>query len=277
MVPTKVAADATPDTQKLGRPAALPPKVQPTILPRGQSLQSFVQWYIPPRRPYSRRELLADRFVNFLGAGLSWVGVALLMERSRAEGDPLQKQLGFLAHGFGLIVMLNCSALYHYLAWRWDWAHQLLSLDHVGISAMIVGCYVPVMLQIGCFGTLACVCCLGILGWIMEGVKLALGAQHFSDGAVNFQILDKLHIVRYLVMGWTCIVVIPYVSELPRQALVLMGVGGLLYSSGVVFFVSESMEFHLAVWHGAVLVASLCFYLANVIFLVGLPLAHTTH
>ena len=45
--------------------------------------------------------------------------------------------------------------------------------------------------------------------------------------------------------------------------------GGLMYTGGIIFFVRGNMEFHLAIWHGFVLLASVCFYLLIALFIVG--------
>merc|ERR1719277_946794 len=74
----------------------------------GAPLNTKLQWYSPPRRPYSKSELLADRVVNFTGAILSWMLAVWLSYSSFAAEDPVMIQIGFLLHGIGLITMLNC-------------------------------------------------------------------------------------------------------------------------------------------------------------------------
>jgi len=251
----------------------------PTKRPRllvGQPLSEELQWYIPPRRPYSRRELLADRIVNFLGAGISWLAAALLVYASWAAGDPFLRQLCFWVHGAGLVIMLNLSALYHFWAWDWKHAHQLLSLDHVGTSSMIAGSYAPIMQLCECYKVLICVCLLGAATVPMEVVRLRQLEQKKAAGedVPNWGFVDKLHIARYLVMGWACLLVAPEVLKvLPTPEMYAAFAGGLLYTAGVPIFVCHSLEYHLAIWHFMVLLASACFYLGNLLFLVGLPAA----
>jgi hemolysin III len=50
---------------------------------------------------------------------------------------------------------------------------------------------------------------------------------------------------------------------------VLMIVGGLTYTAGVVFFLWESLPFQTAIWHVFVLAASLVFYAAVVVQVVA--------
>lgn len=224
-----------------------------------------LQWYMPPRRPYSRRELLADRAVNFAGASLAWFAALFLTYRSWAANDSTARQVCFCLHGTGLIVMLNSSALYHFWAWDWRCSEQLLSLDHIGISAMIVGSYAPFMQRCECYKVLGFVCLLGLAVLPMEAAKLRWPKKADSDGSFcNWSVIDRAHIARYLVMGWACVVIAPTMrQEIPSNVLVAAASGGLLYSFGIAFFLYQKLEFHLAIWHGAVLLASVSFYLAN--------------
>lgn len=245
----------------------------------GEALNAKLQWYAPPRRPYSRRELMADRTVNFTGAALSWLLALWLSYSSYAARDSVVKQIGFLAHGIGLITMLNCSAFYHLLCWDWKRAERLFSLDHIGISAMIMGCYAPVMLACGAYKILLFVWILGSVGVLMECWKLfCLSAARADDSASSetenrtgqWTMLDWLNLARYLLMGWAVLPVLGSLAQiLPSSALFLEVGGGLLYTGGVFFFIRET-EFHLAIWHSLVLVASLCFYSVNLLVLVSL-------
>lgn len=242
---------------------------RPRLLVAGEPLSAALQWYKPPRRPYTRRELLADRVVNFLGAGLSWPGLCSLVIMSTTAGDPLSETAGYLAFGVGLVAMLNLSAFYHLLSWDWGQAEVLYSLDKIGINSMIVGAYAPMCLQIDAWWTLAFVCVLGCIGVCAELVSLC-GWRCREGASAAWSWADKLDIVRYLVMGWAVFAVAPTIYRLfPMPAVFGSILGGVIYSSGIVFFVLDRLEFHLAIWHGFVFLASLCFYLVNAIYLVG--------
>jgi hemolysin III len=270
-------AGAREMTQEISAPvkgvsfATSPPTSQPHIL--DGRLNNLIQWYSPPRRPYTRRELIADRCVNVLGAIAAWFAALLLGFTSFASKDPAIKQICFWVHGAGLITMLNCSALYHYWAWDWKNAKRLLSLDHIGISAMIIGCYAPVMQQCGCYRVLAFVSILGLSVFPLEMFRLWQDSHlAHGDHSPTWAPVDILHIIRYLVMGWACLLVVPtMLHAIPSMALCTMVGGGLLYTSGVFFFVRQKLEFHLAIWHTAVLLASIFFYSANLLVLVGTP------
>jgi hemolysin III len=64
-------------------------------------------------------------------------------------------------------------------------------------------------------------------------------------------------------MGWLSLALIWSLWPIvPLSAMVLMAVGGLLYTAGVPFYASETMKYSTAIWHGFVVAASACFFAA---------------
>ena len=61
----------------------------------------------------------------------------------------------------------------------------------------------------------------------------------------------------------------PLIAVLPISALALLGVGGLLYTGGVAFHLWKSLPYQNAVWHGFVLAAAGCHYVAVLEALAG--------
>lgn len=183
------------------------------------------------------------------------------------------KQLGFWAFGLGLMTMLTCSAFFHFFCWRWDIAQQLLGLDHIGISSMIMGSYVPVMQMLGAWKTLIVVLSLGVIGWLMEAHKFFASRWPQQPKESRHSAAKSIfNALRYLVMGWACLPVVGLMyAHLPRQASIFYLAGGLTYSLGVPAFIRHGMEFHQPAWHLAVMMASIFFYIGN-FQLVGLPL-----
>jgi len=263
------------ETEPVGTPVMDPPvphKKRPSLL-NGEPLTAKMQWYIPPRRPYTRRELIADRIVNVAGASMAWIGAPALSSVSWQMDDPVMLQVGVLASGLGLIVMLNCSAIYHFKCWDWSLATRLYSLDHIGISAMIMGTYSPIMVYAQAYIILAFVWGLGTVGWAIEARKL-LKPQSPTAGerTAEWSFVDKFNLVRYLLMGWAGLPLGPALIASNPSLCFMALLGGLMYTGGIIFFVRGNMEFHLAIWHGFVLLASVCFYLLIALYIVGQPL-----
>jgi hemolysin III len=74
---------------------------------------------------------------------------------------------------------------------------------------------------------------------------------------------DKLAILLYLAMGWSGVLVAePVASRIPFASMLLIVIGGLIYSAGVIFHVWEKLRFQNAIWHGFVVAAAAVHYSA---------------
>ena len=73
----------------------------------------------------------------------------------------------------------------------------------------------------------------------------------------------------YRGMGWAGFVAGgDLIAALPGAVVVLMVVGGLLYTVGVGFYLWDRLPFHYTIWHVFVLAASMVFYSAVVVQVV---------
>ena len=67
----------------------------------------------------------------------------------------------------------------------------------------------------------------------------------------------------YLAQGWAGMLAFgPIVEALSHTALVLLLVGGVLYTVGVVFHLWQRLPYNNAIWHVCVLTASACHFAA---------------
>jgi hemolysin III len=200
---------------------------------------------------YDREELLADGVVHAIGVGLALVGAVLLIIVS---GDSTQavKTSSVLIYAAALLTMLGLSAAYN--MWPVSPRKWLLRrFDHAAIYLLIAATYTPFIarmkVEIATVGLLLAVWCLAIVGIVL---KLALPGR-----------LDRFSIGLYLLLGWSGMMAYePVAATLPRSTLWLIAAGGMLYSTGVVFHLSERLRFQNAIWHCFVLMGALCHYTA---------------
>ncbi|CAK0840453.1 unnamed protein product [Prorocentrum cordatum] len=249
---------------------ATPPTGAPPLWDGGSG-RARLQWYLPPRRSYSRRELRADHCVNFFGAALSWFMLPMLLYASHQKGDPCLKQTGFLVQGFCSIVMFHCSAFYHHLSWQWDRVPVLLTLDHFGVNAMIVGTFTPWMVILRCYYAWSFVVTLSCIGLAMECVKLRRPDLQLSGGGTGiWKRFDYVHGILYISMGATALPLVAlYATCFPPEVMQRVLIALATYAAGVLFLASEKLEFHLAVWHSCVLCASVIFWVLSVQNIAG--------
>ena len=199
---------------------------------------------------YDRAEIIADGVVHAVGVCLGLIGaltlVVIAVKLERIEVAPI------LVYVIGLVTMLGLSAAYN--MWPVSPAKWVLRrFDHSAIYLLIAGTYTPFLAQMK--SVLVSVG-LGVGVWLSAvigmALKLALPGR-----------FDRLAVVLCLLLGWSGVVAYDSLaSALPSVTLWLLAIGGILYSVGAVFHVWQSLRFHNAIWHGFVLLAASCHYLA---------------
>jgi hemolysin III len=210
-------------------------------------------------RPLNRSERIADAWVHRLAIAAGLVGVVVLM----AAAVPQQSRtltVSVLIYGCGLLAMLICSALYNasYAPRRKD---LLRRLDHAAIFVMIAGTYTPFLaMKIdGLWGQ-----GLLVYVWAVAGVGVVLKLIWVNRFA-------RLSVALYLFLGWTIVVAIePLLASVSPPAIMLLVIGGVLYTIGMLFHLWERLPYQQAIWHGFVAAAAVCHY-AAVMGEVALP------
>jgi len=200
---------------------------------------------------YSLGERIADGIIHVLGVAASLVAVAILVAIA-VSTLPLEATASLLVYGLAMIAMFTASAAYHLIPVP-DWKLLLRKLDQAAIFIKIAGTYTP----------FAVVMMGGFAGYTLFGVVwvVAIG------GAVAKLLIqprrDWFSIPLYLALGWAGLAAIqPLVMAVPTESLILLGVGGALYTVGVLFHIWESLPYQNAIWHLFVLVATGCHFAA---------------
>ena len=200
---------------------------------------------------YTQAERVADGVVHAIGVGLGAIGalaLVILMAHS-ARGVAAASILIYVA---GLLPMPGLSAAYN--MWPVTPAKWLLRrFDHSAIYLLIAGTYTPFLVHmkssVAAAGLLVGIWSTAIVGIVL---KLSLPGR-----------LDRLSVVLYLLVGWSGVMAYDaVVPALSPSTLWLLAAGGVLYTIGVVFHVWRTLRFQNAIWHGFVLLAAACHYLA---------------
>ena len=195
---------------------------------------------------------------HLIGAVLALVGYGALLTISIQEHDPWLI-VSFSVFGFTLILLYTMSTLYHSFHPP-ELKKIFQKLDHVSIYLLIAGTYTPYMLVTlrdheGLF-TLALV-------WLLAAVGLLLDI--FIPKRIEW-----LQILIYLVMGWACTINYSDLqAALPNAGVLWLTVGGIAYTTGIVFYVLDDLEkFRHAhgIWHLFVLTGSICHFISIVAY-----------
>lgn len=205
----------------------------------------------PDYTPVERR---IDGAIHYLGIALAGAGVAELLWRSGATGDS-RRIVAAAAYCIGLLATIGFSAGYHLID-RQDWKEIVRRCDRTAIYLMIAGTYTPFALVALGDG----------IGFVLLGAVWLIALCGIALVWWRPRRFERARIVIYLALGW---IGLPVFGALPGTTLALLGAGGLLYSLGVCFHLWHRLPGQNAVWHGLVLVAAACHYVAVFRVLTG--------
>lgn len=180
-------------------------------------------------------------------------GVVLIV---LAEG-PIAKTAASIFMASSL-VLFGISALYHRIDWKPKTKQVFRRLDHANIFLLIAGTYTPIAL-------LALPLDKGIvlLIAVWSGALLGIGFRVFWIGAPRW-----LYVPLYLLLGWAAVMYIVDIANANIAAMVLVIVGGLLYTLGAVVYGIKRPNpapgvfgFH-EIFHSLTVLAFLCHWTA---------------
>ena len=200
---------------------------------------------------YTGRERLADGIVHVLGVTASIIGASVLLAIAFAS-LPAATIVSSIIYSVGLVTVFVLSAAYNLAT-----SHRLKSVlrrfDHAAIYIKIAATYTPFAL-------------LKLVGWPGAGLLAFVWIIAALGATIKLWIPGRLFVmsyVLYLGQGWAGVVLLsPLTSALSNWTLLLLGIGGVLYTVGVIFHLWISLRYHNAIWHAFVLAGSSCHYLA---------------
>ncbi|APG90378.1 PAQR family membrane homeostasis protein TrhA [Sinorhizobium americanum] len=214
------------------------------------------------RWTYDRSELIADGIVHGIGLCAALVGVTALIFYATVWSTSGQLAAAWV-YGAGLILTLSVSFLYNlYPICRTKWL--LRRLDHSAIFVLIAATYTP-FLQRGWDDP--------FLFWMLIGIW-AVALLGISIKCLLPGRFDRLAILLYLAMGWGGVLAAKSLfAALNATTLLLVLIGGIIYSIGIIFHVWERLRFQNAIWHGFVVAGSAVHYSAVLTCISGSAVA----
>ncbi len=212
-----------------------------------------------PQQPgrYSFREELAHGISHGIGAGLAIVGLVFLLLAAIRYGHS-RHIVSAAVYGASLILLYLASSLYHSIT-NPRVKRIFQKLDHSMIYVLIAGTYTPLTL----------VTLHGGWGWTLFGLVWGMACCGLVLEAVLPRRIGWLSLVLYLGMGWLIVIAgKPLFASLAGGGLILLLVGGLCYSFGVIFYVWEKLAYNHAVWHLFVLAGSIAHFFAILLYVL---------
>ncbi|WP_112228824.1 PAQR family membrane homeostasis protein TrhA [Lentzea atacamensis] len=211
---------------------------------------------IPPQpglRPRLRGWLHLWSFIVSVATGATLIALAASTVSGLAA-------LATSVYGATVLGLFGVSALYHRVTWKSDRVRTWMKrLDHSMIFVFIAGTYTPFALLAMDQETGRVVLAIVWTGAIL-GVTLKLAWPHAPRW---------LGVPIYIALGWVAVFVLPeLLHHAGVAALVLLLVGGALYTAGAVFYATrwpnpwpQVFGYH-EFFHAATVVAAICHYIA---------------
>ena len=205
---------------------------------------------------YSDIEERANAITHGLGVVLGVVGLILLLIRAFDHQADMLTITSMAVYGSSIILLFLASTLYHSITTE-KTKRLLKTLDHCAIYLLIAGSYTPFLLVSLrtplAMGLMAVIWGIALVGIIMK-IAFVYRFKHLS-------------LVTYLAMGWLSLIVVYQLAmNIEMGGLVLLALGGVIYSLGVIFYVAKRIPYNHAIWHLFVLAGCACHFFAIYLF-----------
>ena len=190
-------------------------------------------------------EEIANSITHGFGLVLSIAALTFLVVYASLEGDPW-RITAFAIYGTSLCILYLISTLYHSLTQSRIKA-MFRRLDHAAIYLLIAGTYTPVIL-ISLRTT-----------WVIYLLPVVWSMALFGVYIKIFYIhrYERLTLAYYIIMGWMALIAVkPLFSSIPIESFVWIMLGGVAYTSGIIFYSWNRLPFNHTIWHGFVLAGS---------------------
>ncbi|MEZ8196542.1 MULTISPECIES: PAQR family membrane homeostasis protein TrhA [Vibrio] len=206
----------------------------------------------PMNTAYSTTEELANAITHGIGCLFGIVGSVLLLNNAIEHGADIMTLTSMAVYGSSIILLFLASTLYHSIS-NPNTKRLFKTLDHCAIYLLIAGSYTPFLLvglrtplAIGLMGVIWAIALIGVV------MKIAFVYR-----------FKRASLITYLIMGWLSMIVIYQLAlNIAVGGLVLLAAGGVIYSLGVIFYVTKRIPYNHAIWHLFVLGGCVCHFFA---------------
>lgn len=203
------------------------------------------------KRPQSLGEEIANAVSHGLGTIFGIVALILLLLAS----STWQAYLAASLFGGAIIFLFLASTLYHAFPASLGVKRLFKRFDHIAIYTLIGASFAPLLLMVA----------QQPFGLIFFGVQWVIIITGIVFKAVFIDKLQVFHVVMFLLLGWSALLIMGEFARLDNQtAMILTVTGGIAYSLGVVFYAS-SRKFKYAhfIWHLFVIAGVVFHFIAN--------------
>ena len=200
---------------------------------------------------FSKDEEIANAVSHMVGATLALISAVVLIMHGIKTKSPIVIT-SFAIFGAGLVIMYTVSSIYHAL--HNNKAKQVFQiLDHSAIYILIAASYTPFLL-------LVVKSKAGYIIFFIQWLICIFGIAFKSLCVEKYVLFSTL---LYIVMGWMIMFVWgDLIANISQQSLILLFIGGILYTLGTIFNMWNWFKYHHFIWHIFVLLGSVAHFFA---------------
>jgi hemolysin III len=138
--------------------------------------------------------------------------------------------LSLAAYAGSLVIMFSASSLYHSIPWGSTWKQRMRRIDHSAIFLVVAGTITPVAVV-----ALDGVWEVAILSAVWAGAAVGIGIKLFER-----TVRLGVSVTIQNLMGWAAVIPMWQIGKrLGVDTVVLLGVGGALYTVGMVVMLTK--------------------------------------
>lgn len=172
-------------------------------------------------------------FTHFIGACMAVFATLFLIRKCMYVEVTTEITVASIVFGLSMIALYSTSSIYHFVKVPSDILVRIRKLDHSMIYVLIAGTYTP--LVIGFMEPKRAVIFMSaIWGVALLGIIIKvcwLNAPRW------------LYTSLYLLMGWAIVFDFNFLKHIPAGAIVLIALGGIMYSVGAGFYIAKKPNF----------------------------------
>ncbi len=204
---------------------------------------------------YSKGEEIANAISHGVGIVFSISALTILIVFASLEGS-VASIISYTIYGITMLLLYVSSTLLH--AFPEGKVKNLFEIfDHSSIYLFIAGSYTPILVNV--IGGKLSVYLL-ILLWSIAGIGILFKVFFVKRFLYASTIL-------YILMGWLIVFAWePLVTNFDDLGVILLIIGGVLYTVGALFYMFRWFPFHHMVWHLFVLAGTVVHFLAILMF-----------
>lgn len=188
---------------------------------------------MPAYKKFTNARDPLSSYTHFIGACMAVLATLFLIGKcfyaDISNGITIASVIIF---GLSMIALYSTSSIYHFVKVPADILVRIRKLDHAMIYVLIAGTYTPIVV-----GFMEPKRALIFMGAIWGVALLGIIIKVCWLNAPRW-----LYTSLYLLMGWAIVFDLDFLKQIPLGAVILIAIGGIMYSIGAGFYIAKKPE-----------------------------------